>query len=233
LPLTRPASPPRFPRLAALAGVGYLALAAVDVASGPRLLRDRAGTERGAAGERSGWEGACAVVAPGHVVVEPSIDAVAPAAGVVTARGGRRAGQEPAAGTAPAASAPEAAPADPAPPVAPRASVSPPPPVDAVPPATHRPGRALASWYGRRFHGRPTASGEPFDMQAYTAAHRTLPFGTPVEVRNPRNGRAVVVRINDRGPRSRRREIDLSYAAARDLGIARRGTARVELRVLR
>jgi rare lipoprotein A (peptidoglycan hydrolase) len=93
--------------------------------------------------------------------------------------------------------------------------------------------RTLASWYGRGFQGRPTASGEPFDMHGYTAAHRTLPFGTPVEVRNPRNGRAVVVRINDRGPHSRRREIDLSYAAAAELGIARRGTARVELRVLR
>jgi rare lipoprotein A len=91
----------------------------------------------------------------------------------------------------------------------------------------------LASWYGRGFQGRPTASGEPFDMHGLTAAHRTLPFGTPVEVRNPRNGRSVVVRINDRGPHTRRRDIDLSYAAARELGIAGRGTARVDLRVLR
>ena len=91
----------------------------------------------------------------------------------------------------------------------------------------------VASWYGRDFHGRPTASGERFDMHGLTAAHRTLPFGTPVEVRNPANGRSVVVRINDRGPHTRRRLIDLSYAAARDLGIAARGTAPVELRVLR
>ncbi len=102
-----------------------------------------------------------------------------------------------------------------------------------APPADESVARGVASWYGRRFHGLPTASGEPFDMHAYTAAHRTLPFGTPVEVRNPRNGRAVVVRINDRGPHSRRRAIDLSYGAARALGIAARGTARVELRVLR
>ena len=91
----------------------------------------------------------------------------------------------------------------------------------------------VASWYGRDFHGRSTASGERFDMHGLTAAHRTLPFGTPVEVRNPANGRSVVVRINDRGPHTRRRLIDLSYAAARDLGIAARGTAPVELRVLR
>lgn len=91
----------------------------------------------------------------------------------------------------------------------------------------------VASWYGRDFHGRPTASGERFDMHGLTAAHRTLPFGTPVEVRNPANGRSVVVRINDRGPHTRRRLIDLSYAAARDLGIAARGTAPVELRILR
>ncbi|HVF58729.1 MAG TPA: septal ring lytic transglycosylase RlpA family protein [Thermoanaerobaculia bacterium] len=96
-------------------------------------------------------------------------------------------------------------------------------------PADH----GVASWYGRDFHGRSTASGEPFDMHGLTAAHRTLPFGTPVEVRNPANGRSVVVRINDRGPHTRRRLIDLSYAAARDLGIAARGTAPVELRILR
>ena len=101
------------------------------------------------------------------------------------------------------------------------------------PPAAGDAEVGLASWYGRDFHGRSTASGERFDMHGLTAAHRTLPFGTPVEVRNPANGKRVVVRINDRGPHTRRRLIDLSYAAARDLGIAARGTAPVELRVLR
>ena len=101
------------------------------------------------------------------------------------------------------------------------------------PTAAAAPEQGVASWYGRDFHGRSTASGEPFDMHGLTAAHRTLPFGTPVEVRNPANGKRVVVRINDRGPHTRRRLIDLSYAAARDLGIAARGTAPVELRVLR
>jgi rare lipoprotein A len=108
----------------------------------------------------------------------------------------------------------------------------------ALPPAPEpavfaEPEHGVASWYGRGFHGRSTASGERFDMHGLTAAHRTLPFGTPVEVRNPANGKRVVVRINDRGPHTRRRLIDLSYAAARDLGIAARGTAPVELRVLR
>ncbi|HEX5757881.1 MAG TPA: septal ring lytic transglycosylase RlpA family protein [Thermoanaerobaculia bacterium] len=93
--------------------------------------------------------------------------------------------------------------------------------------------RGVASWYGRDFQGRPTASGEAFDMHGLTAAHRTLPFGTPVEVTNPGNGRRVVVRVNDRGPHARNRLIDLSYGAARELGIAARGTAPVELRVLR
>ena len=87
----------------------------------------------------------------------------------------------------------------------------------------------LASWYGERFHGRPTASGEPFDMHGLTAAHRSLPFGTPVEVTNLHNGRTVVVRINDRGPSSRRRVIDVSYGAAQELGMVGAGTAPVEV----
>lgn len=89
----------------------------------------------------------------------------------------------------------------------------------------------IASWYGRPFHGRRTASGERYDMHALTAAHRTLPFDTLARVRNPANGREVVVRINDRGPFKRGRIIDLSLAAARVLGIA--GVAPVELRPLR
>ncbi|WP_427914646.1 septal ring lytic transglycosylase RlpA family protein [Ramlibacter sp. MMS24-I3-19] len=86
-----------------------------------------------------------------------------------------------------------------------------------------------ASWYGLGFHGRQTASGEKFDMNAYTAAHPTLPFGTRVLVRNPANGRSVVVRINDRGPYSGGRIIDVSFAAARALGIVTLGTRNVVL----
>lgn len=90
----------------------------------------------------------------------------------------------------------------------------------------------MASWYGTQFNGRRTASGERYDMRRLTAAHPNLPFGTMVQVTNLENGRQVVVRINDRGPfskRSRRRVIDLSYAAARELGVVGPGTARVEL----
>lgn len=87
----------------------------------------------------------------------------------------------------------------------------------------------LASWYGPRFHGRPTASGEPFNMYAFTAAHRILPLGTYVLVTNLENGRRVVVRINDRGPFVPGRIIDLSYAAARALGMLERGVVRVRV----
>lgn len=86
-----------------------------------------------------------------------------------------------------------------------------------------------ASWYGLAFHGRKTASGEKFDMNALTAAHPTLPFGTRVLVRNPANGRSVTVRINDRGPYSGGRIIDLSFAAARAIGIVGFGTKSVVL----
>lgn len=79
--------------------------------------------------------------------------------------------------------------------------------------------RGIASWYGPRFHGRRTASGERFDMRALTAAHPTLPFGTVVRVENPESGRSVDVRINDRGPHIKARIIDLSRAAARALGL--------------
>lgn len=79
--------------------------------------------------------------------------------------------------------------------------------------------RGLASWYGGKFHGRRTASGEPFDMHALTAAHRTLPFGTVVRVRSLVNGKTVEVRINDRGPFIGRRVIDLSRGAAKALGL--------------
>lgn len=101
----------------------------------------------------------------------------------------------------------------------------------AVPPTVaHAPvQRGTASWYGPQFQGRRTASGERYDMHGYTAAHPTLPFGTRVEVRNVQNGRSVVVRVNDRGPFSRKRIIDLSYSAAKDIGAVVPGTAVVEL----
>ena len=96
-------------------------------------------------------------------------------------------------------------------------------------PAFRSLGTGTASFYGRRFHGRRTANGERFDMNALTAAHRTLPFGSMVRVTNPSNGRSVTVRINDRGPFSRGRVIDVSRAAAKELGLIRRGHAAVEL----
>jgi rare lipoprotein A len=89
--------------------------------------------------------------------------------------------------------------------------------------------RGLASWYGHKFHGRRTASGERFDMNAFTAAHPSLPFGTQLTVRNPANGREVVVRVNDRGPHTGRRIIDLSRAAARAIGLVKAGVGTVVL----
>jgi|GEM_PF-336535 len=99
-------------------------------------------------------------------------------------------------------------------------------------PATTSLGNGVASYYGRRFHGRRTANGERFNMNAMTAAHRTLPFGSQVRVTNPRNGRSVVVRVNDRGPFIRGRSIDLSRAAAERIGMISRGHARVELELI-
>ena len=89
--------------------------------------------------------------------------------------------------------------------------------------------RGGASWYGPRFHGRRTASGERYDMHAFTAAHRTLPFGTLVRVRSLVNGREVDVRITDRGPFSRGRIIDVSRAAAEELGMLSLGIKNVVL----
>ena len=91
--------------------------------------------------------------------------------------------------------------------------------------------RGLASWYGRKFHGRRTASGETYNMYAMTAAHRTLPIPSYVRVRNPANGRSAIVRINDRGPFHAARIIDLSYVAALKLGLLQ-ATAPVEVRRL-
>ncbi|TQE92577.1 MAG: septal ring lytic transglycosylase RlpA family protein [Spiribacter salinus] len=91
----------------------------------------------------------------------------------------------------------------------------------------------LASYYAPRFHGQRTASGERYDQQAYTAAHRTHPFGTLVRVTNQVNDRSVDVRVNDRGPFVRGRIIDLSAAAARDLRMIQDGIVRVRVEVLR
>jgi rare lipoprotein A len=87
----------------------------------------------------------------------------------------------------------------------------------------------VASWYGRRFHGKPTSSGEPYDMYAMTAAHPTLPIPSYVRVTHAGNGRSVVVRVNDRGPFLRNRVIDLSYAAASKLGYVNSGHADVHV----
>ncbi len=121
------------------------------------------------------------------------------------------------------------------------------PPAGARVPATQRPYRVngrvyyplptaqgyrtvgVASWYGRPFHGRRTANGEIYNMYDLTAAHRTLPMNTYLLVRNLENGREVVVRVNDRGPFVKGREIDLSYGAAKRLGMVKKGVARVEL----
>lgn len=92
--------------------------------------------------------------------------------------------------------------------------------------------RGIASWYGTKFHGRLTSSGEPYDMFQLTAAHRTLPLPTFAEVRNLDNGRSIIVRINDRGPFHPDRIIDLSWAAAVKLGIEQAGTGPVEVRAI-
>lgn len=89
-----------------------------------------------------------------------------------------------------------------------------------------------ASWYGRDFHGKKTANGERYDMYAMSAAHKTLPMPSLVRVTNLENGRSVVVRVNDRGPFVKSRLIDLSYAAAKELGYDNKGTARVRVQVI-
>ncbi len=92
--------------------------------------------------------------------------------------------------------------------------------------------RGIASWYGTKFHGRRTSSGEPYDLYKMTAAHKTLPLPTYARVTNLRNGRSVIVRINDRGPFHDNRIIDLSYAAAARLGILEYGTGLVEVEAI-
>lgn len=94
----------------------------------------------------------------------------------------------------------------------------------------HKWGRA--SWYGKPFHGRKTSNGETYDMHSMTAAHKVLPMNTHLLVRNMENGREAIVRVNDRGPFVKGRIIDLSYAAAKQLGVVKKGTAKVELTAL-
>ena len=90
----------------------------------------------------------------------------------------------------------------------------------------------IASWYGRDFHGKKTSNGETYDMHAMTAAHKTLPLGVFVKVQNRENGRETVVRVNDRGPFVKGRIIDLSYSAAKTLGVDMAGTAPVRIEAL-
>lgn len=92
--------------------------------------------------------------------------------------------------------------------------------------------KGIASWYGNEYHGRTTASGERFDENQLTAAHRTLPFGSVVLVKNLKNGQTVKVRINDRGPFVRGRIIDVSKGAARELGMLRDGVVPCRVEVL-
>jgi len=90
----------------------------------------------------------------------------------------------------------------------------------------------IASWYGKDFHGKPTSSGEIYDMHQLTCAHNTLPLGTMVMVTNLENGRSVELKVNDRGPFVKERIIDLSYAAAQILGMYEKGTANVKVEVI-
>lgn len=109
-------------------------------------------------------------------------------------------------------------------------SCAPIPPAEYMP--DHRRGYVTASWYGEKFHGRPTSSGERYDMYGYTAAHKTLKFGTRLRVTNPDNNRSVVVTVNDRGPFIPGRDLDLSYGAARKIGLTDKGVGRVKIEKL-
>lgn len=91
----------------------------------------------------------------------------------------------------------------------------------------------LASWYGREFNGKKTASGERFDMNGLTAAHKTLPFGTVIKIKNFENGKIVTVRVNDRGPYRGKRIVDLSYGAAKKLGMIKDGQTQVGIEIIK
>lgn len=90
-------------------------------------------------------------------------------------------------------------------------------------------GKMVASWYGPRFHGRKTANGEIFDQEAFTAAHKKMKFGTLLKLTNPNNEKSIIVRINDRGPYIPGRELDLSRAAAEELGMLDKGVAKLDI----
>ncbi|MBV6511961.1 MAG: hypothetical protein FMNOHCHN_01449 [Ignavibacteriaceae bacterium] len=90
-------------------------------------------------------------------------------------------------------------------------------------------GQLKASWYGPGFHGRVTANGEIYDQEGFTAAHKRMKFGTLLRLTNPKNGKSVIVRINDRGPYIPGRELDLSKGAARELGLIKKGVARIKV----
>lgn len=92
--------------------------------------------------------------------------------------------------------------------------------------------KGIASWYGTKFHGQRTSSGEPYDLKGMTAAHRTLPLPTYARVTNLSTGKQIIVKINDRGPFAENRIMDLSYVAARKLGVTAKGTALVEVRAI-
>ena len=92
--------------------------------------------------------------------------------------------------------------------------------------------KGISSYYGKKFHGRKTANGETFNMYDLTAAHKTLPFGTVLEVENLSNNKKVVVRINDRGPFIRNRILDLSYAAAEKIDMIKSGTAEIQAKII-
>ncbi len=93
-------------------------------------------------------------------------------------------------------------------------------------------GIMVASWYGPKFHGKQTANTETYNQLAYTAAHKTLPFGTMLRITNPKNNRSVIVRINDRGPYVAGRDIDLSKGAAKALGMIDKGVIKVKVETL-
>lgn len=93
-------------------------------------------------------------------------------------------------------------------------------------------GTMIASWYGPKFHGKQTANTEKYNQMALTAAHKTLPFGTMLRVTNPLNGKQVIVRINDRGPYIKGRDLDLSKGAALQLGMIEKGVIKVEIEKL-
>ena len=105
-----------------------------------------------------------------------------------------------------------------------------------APPSKYRPRRGgefvTASWYGQEFHGRPTSSGERYDMYGLTAAHKTMKFGTKLRVTNPDTGRSAVVIVNDRGPFIRGRDLDLSYGAAKRIGLEEKGVGKVKIEYL-